>query len=121
MQEDLAEAGNRLRFPDTAKALEAALGSGQIAGAGLDVLTIEPPSASNPLLQARNCLVTPHIAWATRAARARLMDIAVANAAYSDRQPVINANWEGVLRTLEVTQFGVFHTCQAAAQEMASG
>lgn len=69
-------------------ALTAALNSGQIAGAGLDVLTIEPPPASNPLLQAKNCLVTPHIAWATRAARARLMDTAVANVrAFLDGKP----------------------------------
>lgn len=47
------------------------------------------------------------------------VDIVVANAALSIRQPVIEASWEGVLRTLEVTQFGVFHTCQAAAQHMA--
>jgi glycerate dehydrogenase len=60
--------------------LAAALESGQIAGAGLDVLSVEPPPADHPLLRARNCLVTPHIAWATRAARARLMEIAVENA-----------------------------------------
>jgi glycerate dehydrogenase len=56
-----------------------ALNSGRIAGAGLDVLTVEPPAASNPLLSARNCLVSPHIAWATREARTRLMAQAVAN------------------------------------------
>ncbi|MEO7598106.1 MAG: D-2-hydroxyacid dehydrogenase [Opitutus sp.] len=56
-----------------------ALASGQIAGAAIDVLSVEPPSAQNPLLQAKNCLITPHIAWATRAARARLLDIAVVN------------------------------------------
>ena len=56
-----------------------ALNSGKIAGAGLDVVSVEPPKADNPLLTAKNCLVTPHIAWATRAARARLMDIAVEN------------------------------------------
>ncbi len=56
-----------------------ALNAGNIAGAGLDVLSIEPPKADNPLLTAKNCLVTPHIAWATRAARARLMNIAVEN------------------------------------------
>ena len=61
------------------KALAQALEGGQIAGAGLDVLSVEPPPADNPLLRARNCLVTPHIAWATRAARARLMHIAVEN------------------------------------------
>jgi glycerate dehydrogenase len=59
--------------------LAAALNAGQIAGAGLDVLSVEPPLAANPLLSARNCLVTPHIAWATREARGRLMDLAVGN------------------------------------------
>jgi glycerate dehydrogenase len=61
------------------QALADALNAGRIAGAGLDVLAVEPPSANNPLLQAKNCLVTPHIAWATRAARSRLMDTAIAN------------------------------------------
>ena len=60
-------------------ALAHALNDGKIAGAGLDVLSVEPPPADNPLLQAKNCLVTPHIAWATRAARSRLMQVAVAN------------------------------------------
>ncbi len=60
-------------------ALAEALNSERIAGAGLDVLSIEPPPERNPLLHARNCLITPHIAWATRAARARLMQAAVAN------------------------------------------
>jgi glycerate dehydrogenase len=56
-----------------------ALDAGTIAGAGLDVLSAEPPAADNPLLTARNCLVTPHIAWATREARSRLMDVAISN------------------------------------------
>ncbi|MBI5397369.1 MAG: D-2-hydroxyacid dehydrogenase [Verrucomicrobia bacterium] len=56
-----------------------ALNAGRIAGAGLDVLAVEPPGRTNPLFAAKNCLITPHIAWATRAARQRLMDIAVAN------------------------------------------
>ena len=51
----------------------------RIAGAGLDVLCEEPPRPDNPLLHARNCTITPHIAWATKAARQRLMDVAVAN------------------------------------------
>ena len=61
--------------------LAAALNSGRIAGAGLDVLSAEPPPAGNPLLQAQNCLVTPHVAWATRKARARLIDAVAANLA----------------------------------------
>jgi glycerate dehydrogenase len=56
-----------------------ALNAGRIAGAGLDVLSVEPPAAENPLLSARNCLVTPHMAWATREARSRLMDLVVEN------------------------------------------
>jgi glycerate dehydrogenase len=59
--------------------LAAALESGRIAGAGLDVLSMEPPRADHPLVRARNCLVTPHIAWATRAARARLIAAAIGN------------------------------------------
>jgi glycerate dehydrogenase len=56
-----------------------ALNAGRLAGAGVDVLSVEPPPAGNPLLSARNCLVTPHIAWATREARERLMNLAVEN------------------------------------------
>jgi glycerate dehydrogenase len=60
-------------------ALAKALNEGQLAGAGLDVLTKEPPDPSCPLLSAKNCYITPHIAWATRDARARLMKTAVDN------------------------------------------
>ncbi len=60
-------------------ALAEALNRERIAGAGLDVLCEEPPRRDNPLLQAKNCTITPHIAWATKAARQRLMDVAVAN------------------------------------------
>src|SRR5262245_54885679 len=60
-------------------ALAKALNSDRIAGAGLDVLAEEPPPADNPLLRVKNCLITPHIAWATQGARSRLMQVAVAN------------------------------------------
>jgi glycerate dehydrogenase len=66
-------------------ALAEALYCGEIAGAGLDVLAKEPPAENNPLLNAPNCFVTPHLAWATHAARQRLMDTVVANVrAYLD-------------------------------------
>jgi len=60
-------------------ALAQALESGMIAGAGLDVLCSEPPSPENPLQKARNCYVTPHYAWATLAARTRLLRETVSN------------------------------------------
>ena len=59
--------------------LAEALNNERIAGAGLDVLSSEPPSHDNPLLTARNCTITPHIAWATTEARERLMNIAAEN------------------------------------------
>jgi glycerate dehydrogenase len=66
-----------------------ALISGKIAGAGLDVLSVEPPDKNNPLLFAGNCHITPHIAWATIEARTRLMDIAVSNVmAFLEGNPV---------------------------------
>jgi glycerate dehydrogenase len=61
------------------EALATALNSGHLGGAGLDVLSTEPPPPTNPLLGARNCIITPHFAWATTAARRRLMRIAVDN------------------------------------------
>jgi len=61
--------------------LAEALNAGRLAGAGLDVLSEEPPGEQNPLLAAKNCLITPHMAWATYEARSRLMDTAVENIA----------------------------------------
>ncbi|OCT10959.1 glycerate dehydrogenase [Paenibacillus pectinilyticus] len=68
--------GGLLHEADVAQALN----DGRIAGAGLDVLTIEPPKSDNPLLHAKNVIITPHIAWATKEARARLMEVASQNA-----------------------------------------
>ena len=59
--------------------LTEALDSGKIFGAAVDVVSIEPIKADNPLLTAKNCIITPHIAWAPRESRARLMDFAVKN------------------------------------------
>jgi glycerate dehydrogenase len=71
------------------QALADALNSDQLAGAGLDVLDVEPPPADHPLLTAKHCYVTPHISWATRSARARLMQTAVDNVAgYTNGQPL---------------------------------
>ena len=70
-------------------ALADALNEGRLAGAGLDVLTVEPPAPDNPLPTAKNCYVTPHIAWATRSARQRLLDTTVENvAAFQAGAPV---------------------------------
>jgi glycerate dehydrogenase len=69
-------------------ALARALHAGQLAGAGLDVLAQEPPPADHPLLAAPNCVITPHLAWATTAARRRLLTTAVANLrAFMDGTP----------------------------------
>ena len=68
--------------------LAAALHAGQIAGAGLDVLSVEPPPANHPLLTAPRCVITPHIAWATRQARVRLLERTAANiSAFAMGQP----------------------------------
>lgn len=65
-----------------------ALNSGKVAAAGLDVVSTEPIKGDNPLLQAKNCLITPHISWAPKESRQRIMDCAVSNAkAYLDGQP----------------------------------
>lgn len=60
-------------------ALAAALRSGKVAGAGVDVLPQEPPAETEPLLSAPNCVITPHLAWASLEARGRLIDITVQN------------------------------------------
>ena len=67
-----------------------ALNEGRIAGAGLDVLSVEPSVADNPLLSAKNCFITPHIAWATKEARTRLMEIAINNLRSYQEGNIIN-------------------------------
>lgn len=70
-------------------ALAQALNDGRIAGAGLDVLSVEPPKDGNPLIGAKNCLITPHIGWASREARIRLIAATASNLqAFLDGQPV---------------------------------
>ena len=74
-------------------ALLAALNEERIAGAGLDVLAVEPPKANHPLYTAKNCYITPHIAWATGAARTRLLATVVDNVrayAAGEAQNVVN-------------------------------
>ena len=71
-----------------------ALNSGKLAGVGVDVVSAEPVTADNPLLMAKNCIITPHFAWAPYEARTRLMDTLVKNIkAFKDNKPinVVNA------------------------------
>ena len=63
------------------QALAAALNAEKIAGAGIDVLSTEPPHPDNPLLSAKNCIITPHVGWATFAARERLIGVIADNIA----------------------------------------
>ncbi len=66
-----------------------ALNSGKVYAAGLDVVSTEPIKGDNPLLTAKNCIITPHISWAAQAARQRIMDITVDNIkAYVEGNPV---------------------------------
>lgn len=69
--------------------LAEALNSGKVYAAGLDVVSTEPIKADNPLLKAKNCLITPHISWAPKEARQRIMDCSVKNLqAYIDGSPI---------------------------------
>ena len=74
-------------------ALAAALNSGKIAGAALDVLTNEPPEADNPLIHAKNCIITPHMAWASLEARVRLLHATEDNVrAFLQNAPINKVN-----------------------------
>ena len=66
-----------------------ALNSGKVAAAGLDVVSTEPIKPDNPLLTAKNCIITPHISWAPKESRQRIMDCAVENVkAYLAKAPI---------------------------------
>lgn len=74
-------------------ALANALNSGKIAGAALDVLTNEPPKADNPLIHAKNCIITPHMAWASLEARVRLLHATEDNVrAFLQNAPINKVN-----------------------------
>lgn len=74
-------------------ALAAALNGGKIAGAALDVLTSEPPKADNPLIHAKNCIITPHMAWASLEARVRLLHATEDNVrAFLQNAPINKVN-----------------------------
>jgi glycerate dehydrogenase len=71
------------------KALAESLNEGKLAGAGVDVLSTEPPKADNPLLTATNCIITPHIAWALIESRLRLLNLVADNiSAYTGGNPI---------------------------------
>jgi len=74
-------------------ALAEALNSGKLAGAGIDALVQEPPPADHPLIHAKNCLMTPHVGWATFEARQRLIDVLVENVkAFLNGTPINQVN-----------------------------
>lgn len=86
--------GQLINEPDLADALN----NGVIAGAGLDVLSVEPPDPKNPLLSAKNCYITPHISWASGAARRRLMQMVYENVrAFINGKPINVVNGVGIV------------------------
>ena len=75
------------------KDLKEALDHGKVAGAAVDVVSTEPIEADNPLLKAKNCIITPHIAWASKESRARLLNLAIDNLkAYLQGNPINKVN-----------------------------
>jgi glycerate dehydrogenase len=84
--------GGLINEPDLAEALN----NGVIQGAAVDVLSKEPARADNPLLAARNCIISPHMAWATLHARRRIMGTVAGNiAAFEAGNPVNLVNVSG--------------------------